>query len=442
MTQGIYKITNTKTGESYIGKSVNIEQRIKQHKNELRKGTHHNTDLQSDYNRGAGFTFEIIKRVIDANELDAEERAEIARYDTFHHGYNQSPGGQYDGYGRNVGSGRLNSESNFNSKHYSNYKNKRCPKCGRKILKNSSVCDCGYDFILEMVPKIKTRSRKELQKEIDAEFERLNINGSNSGVNRRQMIQKEIDAEFERLNINGSNSGVNRRQMIQKEIDAEFKRLNINGPNPGIKKRQKIQKEIDAEFEVINSKIKKPSNNLRKTYRRLSQKQQKDMDYGRRKKPQGEVGICSECGKKVNSFAKHCIYCGSPLNSLNTKQPTKKGYKICPICRNYVNKKNKLCGICGYNFKNTQVNLKYKTCPNCKKSIREINKICPFCKHKFEERNEIELKSEKILNSCEKKTSRETLKILVCEECDKKFFNNNEIYLQTKSCPYCKHKIS
>lgn len=416
MTQGIYKITNTKTGESYIGKSVNIEQRIKQHKNELRKGIHHNTDLQSDYNRGAGFTFEIIKRVIDANELDAEERAEIARYDTFHHGYNQSPGGQYDGYGRNVGSGRLNSESNFNSKHYSNYKNKRCPKCGRKILKNSSVCDCGYDFILEMVPKIKTRSRKELQ--------------------------KEIDAEFERLNINGSNSGVNRRQMIQKEIDAEFKRLNINGPNPGIKKRQKIQKEIDAEFEVINSKIKKPSNNLRKTYRRLSQKQQKDMDYGRRKKPQGEVGICSECGKKVNSFAKHCIYCGSPLNSLNTKQPTKKGYKICPICRNYVNKKNKLCGICGYNFKNNQVNLKYKTCPNCKKSIREINKICPFCKHKFEERNEIELKSEKILNSCEKKTSRETLKILVCEECDKKFFNNNEIYLQTKSCPYCKHKIS
>ena len=416
MTQGIYKITNTKTGESYIGKSVNIEQRIKQHKNELRKGTHHNTDLQSDYNRGAGFTFEIIKRVIDANELDAEERAEIARYDTFHHGYNQSPGGQYDGYGRNVGSGRLNSESNFNSKHYSNYKNKRCPKCGRKILKNSSVCDCGYDFILEMVPKIKTRSRKELQ--------------------------KEIDAEFERLNINGSNSGVNRRQMIQKEIDAEFKRLNINGPNPGIKKRQKIQIEIDAEFEVINSKIKKPSNNLRKTYRRLSQKQQKDMDYGRRKKPQGEVGICSECGKKVNSFAKHCIYCGSPLNSLNTKQPTKKGYKICPICRNYVNKKNKLCGICGYNFKNNQVNLKYKTCPNCKKSIREINKICPFCKHKFEERNEIELKSEKILNSCEKKTSRETLKILVCEECDKKFFNNNEIYLQTKSCPYCKHKIS
>ena len=416
MTQGIYKITNTKTGESYIGKSVNIEQRIKQHKNELRKGTHHNTDLQSDYNRGAGFTFEIIKRVIDANELDAEERAEIARYDTFHHGYNQSPGGQYDGYGRNVGSGRLNSESNFNSKHYSNYKNKRCPKCGRKILKNGSVCDCGYDFILEMVPKIKTRSRKELQ--------------------------KEIDAEFERLNINGSNSGVNRRQMIQKEIDAEFKRLNINGPNPGIKKRQKIQKEIDAEFEVINSKIKKPSNNLRKTYRRLSQKQQKDMDYGRRKKPQGEVGICSECGKKVNSFAKHCIYCGSPLNSLNTKQPTKKGYKICPICRNYVNKKNKLCGICGYNFKNNQVNLKYKTCPNCKKSIREINKICPFCKHKFEERNEIELKSEKILNSCEKKTSRETLKILVCEECDKKFFNNNEIYLQTKSCPYCKHKIS
>lgn len=175
MTQGIYKITNTKTGESYIGKSVNIEQRIKQHQNELRKGTHHNSDLQADYNRGARFTYEIIKRVYDLNDLDAEERAEIARHDTFHHGYNQSPGGQYDGYGRNVGSGRLDSYSISNSK-IDSYNYKTCPKCGRTILKNRSLCDCGYDFILKCAPNFGSKSRKKLQKEISEEFKKLDIN--------------------------------------------------------------------------------------------------------------------------------------------------------------------------------------------------------------------------------------------------------------------------
>ena len=283
MTQGIYKITNTKTGESYIGKSVNIEQRIKQHKNELRKGTHHNSDLQSDYSSGAGFTFEIIKRVINANELDAEERAEIARYDTFHHGYNQSPGGQYDGYGRNVGSGRLNSESNFNSKHYSNYKNKICPKCGRKILKNSSVCDCGYDFILEMVPKIKTRSRKELQKEIDDEFRKLDINRIKSGSMQRKLrkvssaeskkpnvrkskprsdypdkLQKEIDAEFEVIRSERKKSNKNLRKKyratLPKDSGAGFGRSDVKKSNSGINHRDKLQKEIDAEFEKLDIK--------------------------------------------------------------------------------------------------------------------------------------------------------------------------------------------
>lgn len=35
-TAGIYKITNTKTGQFYIGKSINIEQRWRGHKNHSR----------------------------------------------------------------------------------------------------------------------------------------------------------------------------------------------------------------------------------------------------------------------------------------------------------------------------------------------------------------------------------------------------------------------
>lgn len=41
MTQGIYKILNTVTGEFYIGSSVNIEQRWQQHKSMMRSTIKH-----------------------------------------------------------------------------------------------------------------------------------------------------------------------------------------------------------------------------------------------------------------------------------------------------------------------------------------------------------------------------------------------------------------
>ena len=53
---------------------------------------------------------------------------------------------------------------------------KTCPKCGRTILKNRSLCDCGYDFILKCAPNFGSKSRKTLQKEINEEFKRLDIN--------------------------------------------------------------------------------------------------------------------------------------------------------------------------------------------------------------------------------------------------------------------------
>ena len=36
MTSGIYKITNDRTGEVYVGQSYNIEKRWEQHKEELK----------------------------------------------------------------------------------------------------------------------------------------------------------------------------------------------------------------------------------------------------------------------------------------------------------------------------------------------------------------------------------------------------------------------
>lgn len=40
MTRGIYCITNTATGEQYVGCSVGIKQRIKDHMNQIKWGKH------------------------------------------------------------------------------------------------------------------------------------------------------------------------------------------------------------------------------------------------------------------------------------------------------------------------------------------------------------------------------------------------------------------
>lgn len=120
---GIYKITNDRTGETYIGQSKNIEQRINAHKNELRQGTHHNRGMQSDYLRGDTFTYSILEKTSsDRQTLHQKEEKYISQYNTFNEGYNQTPGGSYDKYKGYYGhgGGRLQ-----NNTRYSNYNSSR-----------------------------------------------------------------------------------------------------------------------------------------------------------------------------------------------------------------------------------------------------------------------------------------------------------------------------
>ena len=128
---GIYKITNDRTGETYIGQSKNIEQRINAHKNELRQGTHHNRGMQSDYLRGDTFTYTILEKTSsDRQTLHQKEEKYISQYNTFNEGYNQTPGGQYDKYKGYYGhgGGRLGSSTQHASyykqnNNYTNYGN-------------------------------------------------------------------------------------------------------------------------------------------------------------------------------------------------------------------------------------------------------------------------------------------------------------------------------
>lgn len=88
---GIYKITNRINGKSYIGQSINIEKRFKQHctgdKQLIDK-------VISKYGK-ENFTFEILEEC-SIEKLDEREIKWISFYDSFKHGYNLTTGGQFN----------------------------------------------------------------------------------------------------------------------------------------------------------------------------------------------------------------------------------------------------------------------------------------------------------------------------------------------------------
>jgi group I intron endonuclease len=88
---GIYKITNTTTGKIYIGSSINVDYRIKQHFKCLRGNYHRNSHLQLSFNKHKeiSFVWDLICEC-DKNELLKKETEYILKYKSFDRkiGYN------------------------------------------------------------------------------------------------------------------------------------------------------------------------------------------------------------------------------------------------------------------------------------------------------------------------------------------------------------------
>ena len=61
MVKGIYKLTNDRTGEVYVGQAKDLEKRENRHFRELVNGKHHNSGMQKDHDRGDTFSFEIVE---------------------------------------------------------------------------------------------------------------------------------------------------------------------------------------------------------------------------------------------------------------------------------------------------------------------------------------------------------------------------------------------
>lgn len=89
MKSGIYKIYNKKADKYYIGQSVNVDNRLVQHKGELNKGIHINNKLQDDWHKYGEKSF-VFEKIHSCEEefLNAMERYFMDKYDVLQNGYN------------------------------------------------------------------------------------------------------------------------------------------------------------------------------------------------------------------------------------------------------------------------------------------------------------------------------------------------------------------
>lgn len=65
---GIYAINNKTNGKSYVGVSLNVNQRLKSHLNALNKSKHDIPELQKDFNKGDVFVCEILHKFDKADD--------------------------------------------------------------------------------------------------------------------------------------------------------------------------------------------------------------------------------------------------------------------------------------------------------------------------------------------------------------------------------------
>lgn len=93
----------------YIGCSTNLKRRISDHLASLLLNEHSNKKLQNTYNKYGKIVVEIIE-ICSVDVLFDRETYWINQFDSFHHGFNQTTGGEGAGIGENNSSAYHNEE--------------------------------------------------------------------------------------------------------------------------------------------------------------------------------------------------------------------------------------------------------------------------------------------------------------------------------------------
>jgi group I intron endonuclease len=89
----IYKITHTQSGKAYIGLTINgLEYRWEGHQQSAKTGSNFEFHIAIRKYGADAFTIEILA-LTTIEDMRSEETRYIAKYDTFHNGYNMNKGG-------------------------------------------------------------------------------------------------------------------------------------------------------------------------------------------------------------------------------------------------------------------------------------------------------------------------------------------------------------
>lgn len=97
MNSGIYEIKCNPTNKIYIGQSIDVDNRLKTHLNELKNNNHCNKELQEDFNTYGSISFEFkIIASCEPEVLNCLEKYYIDKYSKLNKSYNAKAGGGKD----------------------------------------------------------------------------------------------------------------------------------------------------------------------------------------------------------------------------------------------------------------------------------------------------------------------------------------------------------
>lgn len=272
INSGIYEIKNQITGKVYVGSSINISARKKQHLNMLNKGIHHSVRLQNAWTKygDSPFIFNILENVPDKQRLIEREQYWINHLNAYgENGYNSRPiANSQLGVKASADTKRKISEAYAKRKALPGYVS---PNKGRKLTPEAcaKIGDShrGTHHTNESKKKISEARTGIIPKWADPKQRAINLSKARMGYVMPESTKKKLSA---------INKGKSKYSISKKE---EMLELYYKGMT-----RQEIAKITGADRHLVSDIIAALDPVAGKTSRKHRTKARERMAYARRRR--------------------------------------------------------------------------------------------------------------------------------------------------------------